>query len=86
MLAEALTPLDEIILLPIYPAREKPILGVSSHLILRKIDKMSKYLCSKEQLMELLPALYPDIVVTLGAGDIDRLVPEIEKVLKENYC
>lgn len=84
--AEALTPLDEIILLPICPSREKPILGVSSHLILRKIDKMSKYLCSKEQLMELLPALYPDIVVTLGAGDIDRLVPEIEKVLKENYC
>ena len=81
--AEALSTLDEIILLPIYPAREKPILGVSSHIILRKIDKMSKYLCSKEQLMEIVPALYPDVLVTLGAGDIDRLVPQLETLLKE---
>lgn len=82
--AEALSTLDEIILLPIYPAREKPILGVSSHLILHKIDSMSKYLCTPQQLFELLPALYPDIVLTLGAGDIDRLVPQITQLLSEN--
>lgn len=82
--AEALSTLDEIILLPIYPAREKPIPGVSSHTILHKIDKMSKYLCSKEQLMELVPALYPEVLVTLGAGDIDRLVPQLEKLLTDN--
>lgn len=76
--ADALSCLDEVVLLNIYPAREKPIPGVTSHMILRRIDKMSKYLCSREQLFELLPALYPDVLVTLGAGDIDRLVPEIE--------
>lgn len=81
--AKALEPLDEIILLDIYPAREKPIPGVTSHMILHKIDKMSKYLCSKEQLMDIIPALYPDVLVTLGAGDIDRLVPEIEKIMTE---
>ena len=81
--AEALMPLDEIILMPIYPAREKPILGVTSHLILRKIDKMSKYLCTPEQVLELIPALYPDVLITMGAGDIDRLVPQLEKLLTE---
>lgn len=76
--AEVLSTLDEIIMLPIYPAREKPILGVTSSMVLRKINTMSKYLCTPDQTLELLPALYPDILVTLGAGDIDRLVPRIE--------
>ena len=76
-----LSTLDEAILLPIYPAREKPIPGVSSGMILRKMDTLSKYLVTKEQLMDLIPALYPDVLVTLGAGDIDRLVPQIEKLL-----
>ncbi|MBO4587877.1 MAG: UDP-N-acetylmuramate--L-alanine ligase [Bacteroidales bacterium] len=79
--AEVLSTLDEAVLLPIYPAREKPMPGVSSGMILRKMDTLSKYLVTKEQLMELIPALYPDILVTLGAGDIDRLVPQIEKLL-----
>ncbi|MBO4752852.1 MAG: UDP-N-acetylmuramate--L-alanine ligase [Bacteroidales bacterium] len=79
--ASVLSTLDEAILLPIYPAREKPIPGVSSGMILRKMDTLSKYLVTKEQLMDLIPALYPDVLVTLGAGDIDRLVPQIEKLL-----
>lgn len=79
--AEVLSTLDEAVLLPIYPAREKPMPGVSSGMILRKMETLSKYLVTKEQLMELIPALYPDILVTLGAGDIDRLVPQIEKLL-----
>lgn len=82
--AEVLDQLDETILIPIYPAREKPIPGVSSGLILRKMKTMSKYLCSKEQVFDLIEALCPDIVVTMGAGDIDRLVPEIEKRLSDN--
>lgn len=81
--ATSLSSLDEVILMSIYPAREKPIPGVSSHMILKKIDSMSKYLCTPQQVIELLPALYPDIVLTLGAGDIDRLVPLIEASLLE---
>ena len=81
--AEVLSTLDELIMLPIYPAREKPILGVTSSMILRKIDSMSKYLCTPDQALELVPALCPDVVVTMGAGDIDRLVPRLESVLNE---
>lgn len=80
--AEALKPLDEIVLLPIYPAREKPIPGVSSGMILRKIDSMNKYLTSKDQLADLVEALCPDVVLTMGAGDIDRLVPVLEERLR----
>lgn len=81
--ARVLGTLDEIIMMPIYPAREKPILGVTSSMVLRKIDSMSKYLCTPDQVLDLVPALCPDVVVTLGAGDIDRLVPRLEKVLRE---
>lgn len=80
---EALKPLDEIILMPIYPAREKPIPGVSSGMILRKMETMNKYLCSAEQVPDLVEALCPDVVVTMGAGDIDRLVPVLEQRLLE---
>ena len=81
--ARALEKLDEVILLPIYPAREEPIAGVDSHLILHKINKMDKYLVTKEQLFPLLEALNPKFLITFGAGDIDRLVPDIEKLLKQ---
>ena len=81
--ARVLQTLDEVIMLPIYPAREKPILGVTSPLVLRKMDTMSKYLCTPDQVLELVPALCPDIVLTLGAGDIDRLVPRLETTLRE---
>lgn len=81
--ADALTKLDEVILLPIYPAREEPIEGVDSHMILHKINKMDKYLVTKEQLFPLLEALNPKFLITFGAGDIDRLVPEIETLLNE---
>ena len=81
--AKVLGTLDELIMMPIYPAREKPILGVTSSMVLRKVDSMSKYLCTPDQVLELVPALCPDVVVTLGAGDIDRLVPRLEAVLRE---
>ena len=81
--ARVLEGFDELIMMPIYPAREKPILGVTSSMVLRKVDSMSKYLCTPDQVLELVPALCPDVVVTLGAGDIDRLVPRLEQVLRE---
>lgn len=81
--AEVLQTLDEIIMMPIYPAREKPIPGVTSSMVLRKMDSMSKYLCTADQVLELVPALCPDVVLTLGAGDIDRLVPRLEATLRE---
>ena len=81
--ADSLMSLDEIILLDIYPAREKPIPGISSKTILHKINKMSKYLCGKEELCNVLLALAPDVLITLGAGDIDAIVPAIEKVFNE---
>ena len=77
--AQALMPLDEIVLLDIYPAREKPIPGVTSHLILHKINKMCKYLCGKEDLCNILVALYPEVLVTMGAGDNWKLGKEILK-------
>ena len=81
--AQVLSTLDELIMLPIYPAREKPILGVTSSMILRKIDSLSKYLCTPDQAIELVPALCPDVVVTMGAGDIDQLVPRLEEALSQ---
>lgn len=81
--AKVLQELDEIIMMPIYPAREKPILGVTSSMVLRKIPSMSKYLCTADQVLELVPALCPEVVLTLGAGDIDRLVPRLEATLRE---
>ena len=52
-------------------------------MVLRKMDTMSKYLCTPDQALELVPALCPDIVLTLGAGDIDRLVPRLETTLRD---
>lgn len=79
--AKVLSSVDELIMMPIYPAREQRIPGVSSSMVLHKVKGLSKYLCSAEQVLELVPALYPDVVVTMGAGDIDRLVPRLEEVL-----
>ena len=81
--AEVLQELDEVVMMPIYPAREKPIAGVTSSMVLRKMTTMNKYLCTPDQVLDLLPALCPDVVLTLGAGDIDRIVPRVEQTLRE---
>ena len=80
--AEALSQLDELILLDIYPARELPIEGVDSELILRDVKLKNKTLCSKENLLPLLKEKELDVLVTFGAGDIDKLVPLIKEQLK----
>lgn len=80
--ARVLEMLDEVVLLDIYPAREEPIPGITSKWLLMKINKMDKYLTPKEELVNLLEALYPEIILTLGAGDIDKLVSPIEKAFQ----
>ncbi len=80
--ARVLSTVDELIMMPIYPAREQRIPGVSSSMVLHKVKGLSKYLCSADQVLELVPVLFPDVVLTMGAGDIDRLVPRLEEALK----
>lgn len=83
--ADSLSLLDDVILLDIYPAREDPIKGVSSQIIFDKITSAQKLLCTKQELTDLLRNKDVEVLVTFGAGDIDRLLPEIEQVLKEKY-
>ena len=81
--ANSLEMLDEIILLPIYPAREKPIVGISSKLIFDKINSNNKSLCSGAELIETINRNTFDIILSMGAGDIDQLVLPIKKHLTE---
>ena len=81
--AESLGLLDEIILIPIYPAREVPIEGVNSEMILNMITNRKKQVCTKENLNNVISEKEFDILLTLGAGDIDQLVKPIKKYLME---
>ena len=78
---EALALLDELILLDVYPARELPIDGVSSKLILDKVAISNKMICSKEQTLQEVSRRYTEVLLTLGAGDIDQLVEPIKNIL-----
>ena len=80
--AKILDELDEIILLPVYPAREKPLAGVTSALILNKMKSNNKRLLAKEDLPGMLDTSNLDVLLTIGAGDIDSLVAPIEEKLK----
>jgi UDP-N-acetylmuramate--alanine ligase len=73
--------LDEIILLPIYPAREKPIPGIDSQWLLDKIHKPSKILVEKSGLLGELKSRQLEVVLMLGAGDIDALVEPVRQAL-----
>ena len=85
--AEILDVLDEVILLPIYPAREKPIEGVSSEMILSKMKSGNKRLLAKSDIPDKLDVSNLDVLITIGAGDIDTLVKPIEdKLRKERAC
>ena len=81
--AESLSLADRVILLDIYPAREFPIEGVTSAALLEKITSKNKILCSKEDLLDTIKRIDPQLIMTVGAGDIDRFVPQIEKLLGE---
>ncbi len=82
---KSLSALDELLLLEIYPAREEPIEGVTSSALLEHVPMFAKKVCAKEDVLNELSARELDVVVTLGAGDIDRLVPQIERLLNERY-
>ena len=80
--AEVLSLADHVILLDIYPARELPIEGITSQWLLEQISSKSKILVSKEMLVTYLCENRPQVLLTVGAGDIDRLVPEIKAGLE----
>lgn len=79
--AKALSLADELMLLEIYPAREEPIPGVTSKIIFDQVTCRNKELCSKEILLETIKQRNFEVLITLGAGDIDRMLPEIRDVL-----
>ncbi len=80
--AASLSELDELLLLDIYPARELPIEGVTSEIILNEVKDIPAQICSKAELLGLLPFRKPQVVITMGAGDIDREV----KNIKDRMC
>jgi len=81
--AEALSKVDKLILLDIYPARELPIPGVTSEIIFNKVTAPEKVLITKEELMDCLRKEDIDVLVTLGAGNIDRYIEPITEMLQE---
>ena len=81
--AKALSQADEVILLPIYPARELPIEGVTSEIILKDVKCEKKSIYSKENLIKSIHLLNFDILLVLGAGDIVNLLPQICEVVKK---
>lgn len=86
--AAALSLADRVILLDIYPAREEPIPGVTSEMIFTGITAPEKTLMKKEELLEYLqgqPLEDRELFITLGAGDIDRLVGPIRELLTEKH-
>jgi UDP-N-acetylmuramate--alanine ligase len=80
--AKSLSLLDVSVLLDIYPARELPMEGVTSEIIHKNITSSEKYLTTKDDLLPLLKTLNPKIILTIGAGDIDTLIPSIKTTLE----
>ena len=84
--AEVLSIADKVILLPIYPAREQPIEGVSSEMILKKIERDDKQVLSKEDLLQWMKGHdlnkeFGEVIVMAGAGDIDALVQPVKEII-----
>jgi UDP-N-acetylmuramate--alanine ligase len=81
--AEVLSLADEVILLPIYPARELPIEGVSSEMIFKKMSLKDKQVLSKEDMKHWVRKVQPELLVMAGAGDIDALVQPVKEILSD---
>ncbi len=79
--ASSLSQLDELVLLDIYPAREKPIEGVTSQMLLDKVTISDKMLSTKADLVDCLSRKQFDVLLMVGAGDLDLLIPDVEKML-----
>jgi len=80
--AEALSAADQVIMPEIYPARELPIPGVDTNLILNGVKSPEKTYCERKDLLNLIKITNFGILMTLGAADIDRMIPEIKEILK----
>lgn len=83
--AEALSLADDVLLLDIYPARELPIPGVTSEIILKDIKCKNKALCNKNSLVETIKNYNFDVLLTAGAGDICNYLPQICEVVKQKH-
>ena len=82
--AAELSKLDELILLPIYPAREEPIYGISSAWLYSKVELPKKYLLSPSEALQYFIQFDKGIVLTIGAGDIDKIVAPLKEILSSN--
>ncbi len=80
--AEALSEADQVIMPEIYPARELPIEGITSSIILDNVKSKEKSFCERKDLLNLIKNSNFEILMTLGAADIDRLLPDIKKILE----
>ena len=80
--AYSLALLDTLYLMDIYPAREEPIEGVTSEWLLQQVPMLDKHLLSPDDVLRLIATVRVEVLLTLGAGDIDRLVPRIAEILQ----
>ncbi len=83
--AAALDKADEVILLPVYPAREKPVEGVNSEMLVKLMNNPEAGVLSKEAMLDYFSNNEPDILLTVGAGDIDALVEPLKKILQSKF-
>jgi UDP-N-acetylmuramate--alanine ligase len=83
--ADSLALADNLILLDIYPAREEPIEGITGAWLLSKVKMENKWLVEKSELNSTLISLNPELIVTMGAGDIDRLVEGVKNACIQNF-
>lgn len=84
--ADALSQLDEVILCDIYPAREQPIPGVTSQLIYDRLAPgVEKSMIKKDEVLDLVRKRDFDVLIILGAGDLDNYVPEITKIIESKH-
>lgn len=81
--ADSLSELNDLLLMDIYPAREEPIEGVDSQMLLNKVRLVNKKLVDPENLVEEVLRLSPEILLTMGAGDIDRMIEPLKNALDE---
>lgn len=79
--AESLSMLDTLVLMDIYPAREEPIEGIDSAALLNLVSIADKHLLPREAIVDFVQERNPEVLLSMGAGDIDRLVPKLKEVM-----
>ncbi len=80
--AESLSMLDTLVLMDIYPAREEPIEGIDSAALLKLVSIADKHLLPREAIVHFVKERNPEVLLSMGAGDIDRLVPKLKEVMQ----